>query len=194
MAKYHTSIKTLPIWNFTEVLQTHDFSHLWIDEVREEDLSEVWKDIYNEYCKAAKVDNRHFKQIAKIEELKLKVHKIEILLALTQDSFKEVREEAKKALKGYNYIFRTDKPYKEELERLMRQLSSLVTKLKIEESKLPKEDKKEGITLMKQAVSLENIFTGRSIDIYTTTVEKWIALNQLAKEKVQAQRETRKQR
>lgn len=197
MAKYHTSIRTLPVYNFYEILHTGKLEPLFMDEpdpsVSVEEMKKTWKEIYNSYCTASKMDNRHLKQIAKVEELKLKYYKIANLLELTNDRFSEVREGAKDALKGYNYIFRNDHKYEEELERLKRQLSSLKTKLTIEEGKLPQENKKEAVNLMKQAISLENVFDGkRSIDIYTMSVEKWIALWDLAKERIKAQKEARK--
>lgn len=188
MAEYHKSIRTLPIWNFTQVLQTQDLKYLWKDEEGKEDLTKVWREIYNEYCKAAKVDNRHFKQIAKIEDLKLKHYKLKLLLVLVIDKSYEVREKAKQALKGYNYIFREGKRFKDEYERLKKQLGSLQTKIEIEKGKLPQEDKKEAVSLMKQAVSLENLFPGRDIDIYTLPVEKWIALWEIASEKIKARK------
>jgi hypothetical protein len=192
MAKFHTSIRTLPVYNFYEVLNTGEYSWLYIDEKGDEDLSEVWTVIYNEYCEAAKIDNRHMKQIAKVAELTKKYNKIVVLMELLQDEFYEVREAARKALKGYNYIFRIDRPFDEEYNRLRVQLKSLRTKVSIEESKLPKEQKKESISIMKQAVSLENMFPGRDIDIYVMPVQKWLALIEIAKEKVNAQKQARK--
>lgn len=192
MAKYHTSIRTLPVYNFYEILNTGDLSFLFHDEKEEIDLTDVWRSIYDEYCRVAKVDNRHLKQIAKVEDLKLKYYKIANLLELTNDRFVEVRQAAKEALKQYNYLFRADKPFPEELERLKTQLRVLKTKISLEEDKLPKEDKREAVSLMKQVVSLENMFTGRTIDIYTMSVEKWLALMEIAKEKVKAQKQKNK--
>lgn len=186
----HTSIRTLPVFNFHEVLRTKNFSHLYVDEVGEvEGLQEVWDDIYNQYCEAAGVSNRHLKQVAKIEELKMKFVKIEILLMQSISPFKSVQKEARAKLKSFNYIFRNGQEEIQEYERLQNQLKSLLTKIRIEEEKLPKEDKQEAVKLMKQAVSLENMFPGRVIDIYTLPVEKWIALNQIAEEKINAQKQ-----
>lgn len=185
---YHKSIKTLPIYNFYEILNTGKLDYLYLDEVGEDDLEEVWDKIYNEYCEVAQVDNRNFKQKAKVNALKVKYIRIELLLKMCKDDFIEVRQEAKNALKDFNFIFRTDQPFDMEYDRLQSQLRSLNTKIKIEEDKLPKEDKKEAKNLkkqlnaMKEAVILEDFFPKKDIDIYTIPVEKWIALNNHAKE------------
>lgn len=201
---YHTSIRTLPVFNFHEVLRTGDYSFLRIHEEddvlgsmfdhlgaqqEKADPKEIWDKIYNEYCEAAGVSNRHLKQVAKIEELRFKHDSIEILLMLAVDPFESVQKKAREKLKSFNYIFRNGQDQEREYNRLRNQLKSLLTKIKIEEDKLPKEDKQEAVKLMKQAVSLENIFPGRVIDIYTMPVEKWIALNEMAQEKINAQKQ-----
>lgn len=191
MAKYHQSIRTLPVFNFYEILKTGSLDHLWIDEAGEEDLSEVWDKIYNEYCEEAGVDNRHLKQVAKIEELKLKHEKVRLLLMLSVDKAKPVRDKAREYLKNFNFIFREGKPIQEEFDRLVNQLKSLETKIAIEEEKLPKEDKKEAVKLMKQVVALENLFPGRNIDIYTMPVEKWLAIIEHADERIKSMKNGR---
>lgn len=191
MAKHHKSIKTLPVYNFYEILKTGDLVHLWIDEPGEEDLSEVWSQIYNEYCEEAGVSNRHLKQVAKVEELKLKHERIRLLLILSVDASLKVREKAREYLKKLNFIFRNGQPDQQEFDRLINQLKSLETKINIEEERLPKEDKKEAVKLMKQVIALENLFQGRTIDIYTMPVEKWLALIESAEERVKASRHGR---
>lgn len=186
MLKYHTSIRTLPVYNFYEVLNTGDYTYLYLDELAErgeENLEEIWREIYHEYCIEAKVDNRHFRQKNKVEDLKVKYLKISMLLKLTRNRFASVRKNAKTKLLAYNYIFRANKPFKEEYKRLKGQLSSLKTKIKIEELKLPKEAKQEAVKLMKQVVSLENMFPGRVVDVYVMPVQKWLALIEVANEK-----------
>lgn len=186
MAKYHKSIRTLPVFNFYEILNTGDYSHLWIDEPGDDDLGEIWGEIYNEYCEAAGIDNRHLKQVAKVEELKLKHEKVRLLLKLAADRKPSVRDKAREYLKTYNFFFRAGKNEVEEYKRLINQLKSLETKIKIESDRLPKEDKKEAVKLMKQVVALENMFPGRNIDVYTMPVEKWLAIVEHANERAKS--------
>lgn len=183
MAKYHKSIRTLPVYNFYEILSTGDLSFLYYDEKGNEDLEETWKNIYNEFCKESNIDNRHLRQKGKIEYLKLKHYRVTLILVLCIDSDKKIRANAREKLKGYNYIFREDKPWKEEYVRLQGQLKSLYTKIEIEEAKLPKEAKREAVKLMKQVVAIENMFPGRVIDVYVMPVQKWLALVEVANEK-----------
>lgn len=183
MAKYHKSIRTLPVYNFYEILSTGDLSFLYYDEKGNEDLEETWKNIYNEFCKESNIDNRHLRQKGKIEYLKLKHYRVTLILVLCIDSDKQIRANAREKLKGYNYIFREDKPWKEEYVRLQGQLKSLYTKIEIEEAKLPKEAKREAVKLMKQVVAIENMFPGRVIDVYVMPVQKWLALVEVANEK-----------
>lgn len=194
MAQYHKSIRTLPIWNFTQRLLTKDNRFLFVDIPEKADenieLDRIWNEIYHEFCVASKIDNKNLKQIYKVEELKLKYTKISNLLDLAIDEFYEVRQAARTALKGYNYIFREGQRFPDEYKRLKRQLNSLSTKIEIEKSKLPKDEKKQGVNLIKEAVALENMFTGREIDIYTIPVEKWLTLWDLAKEKIKARKQT----
>jgi hypothetical protein len=188
MNKLHTSIKTLPVYNFYEILNTGQLKNLYVDELAEnekvkENLEEVWREIYQEYCEEAKVDNRHLKQKYKVEMLQLKHFKITMLLKLTRNRFASVRKTATKNLAEYGYIIRSDKSFKDEYKRLQGQLRALGTKIRIEEGKLPKEAKQEAVKLMKQVVALENIFPGRVIDAYVMSVQKWLALIEVANEK-----------
>lgn len=195
MADYYTSIRNIPVWNFYEILNSGTLAHLFKDEpdpkVTVPEMQEVWNNIYNEYCKAAKVDNRHFRQIAKVEELKLKYQRIALLIEMTDDRFTEVRTAAKLALKELGYVFNPDKPFEEELKRLRNELNILKTKISIETGKLPTEEKHKA-NAMEQATVLEDILEGRrEIDIYTITVEKWLAINDLAKKRIEARKKNK---
>ena len=185
---FYTSFKPIKVVRFHEILEKGNYSLLYIDEKGEKDLTEVWYEIYDEYCRAAKVDNKNIRLISLIEKLREKHDSISNLLILLTDEFPEVREAAKEALKTKGYILREDQPLKQEYARLKSQLNVLQTKIKIEEKKLPKEENKQAISLMKQAVILETQFPGRDMDIHSLTMEKWLAYWELANEKALAQR------
>lgn len=193
-AKYHSSLRTLPVWNFYEVVNTGDKKYLWIDEPGKEDLTEVWKDIYDEFCEKAGIDNRNMKQYLKVSELIFKYKGIAALVEVVIKGHKEERKEAVQLLKDKRFGVLIDlrKALKPQIESINKRMSSLATKIKIEEAKIPKEEKKQAVNVMKQAIALENIFQGRNIDIYTMPMEKWLALVDAGNEKVKAQKEIRK--
>lgn len=180
--EYYTSYKPITVSLFHKILEEGDYSLLYKNEKGEKDLSEVWYTIYDEYCRAAKVDNSTIKQIGIVERLKEKHSRISLLLDLLLDEIPEVRNAARDALKSKGYILRENQLFPEEYERLQNQLNVLRTKINIEEKKLPKEQKKEAISLMKQAVKLKTFFPGHHIDIYTMTMEEWLAYWELANE------------
>lgn len=190
---FYDSIRIIPVFNFYKVLETGDHSFLYIAEKGKEDLTEVWKEIYNQYCVIAKIDNAHLKQITKVEEIRKKIIEVELLLEKTITGTETVRQKARQILKNkHNYIFRENHAFVDEFERLKGQLDVLKTKLNIEEKKLPKEQKKEGISIMKKALMLENMFPGRVIDIYTMPMEKFQGLLDLAEEKAIEQKKLKK--
>lgn len=188
MAKFHTSLRTLPVYNFYEILYTENLSHLFIGEKGKEDLSEVWSKIRDEFYTKAKVNNRDLRRVAEIEELKKKSRNIFLLLQLLlNDPFPEVRVAVKKKLHDYGYKFDPNKAFDDELERMLRSLKVLETKITLEEDKLPKAVTKKP-DLIKEALALENIFPNRTIDIYTMPMEKWLALQSMAEERIKAQK------
>ena len=194
MAKYYTDLQ-VPIFTFTEILKTQDYSLLYIEEKGEEDLSKVWWEIYNQYCKKAKIDNSSIKVQGKINDLQKKQYEVKILLSFVQDEYPEVRKKARKVLaEKFNFIIDPKKPIQEEIERLKSQLESLKTKIKILQNKIPQEQKKEGISLMKEAILMEDASPGINIDIYTMSTEKWLARMEIFREKIRAQRSSRKTR
>lgn len=188
---YHTSIKTLPVWNFYEVLFTGDFTHLYLDPPEKpEDLSEVWATIEEEQFKSGKLDNKHLKQHGKVLDLKRKYSRIAILLEMVSDKFNSTKDAEKKALASYGYIFDPNKTFDEEIERMHRNLNVLETKIKLEESKLPPEET-EKPDIMQEALNLESILYpngNRTIDIYTTPMERWNALKRMAEQRLKAKR------
>lgn len=186
MAEYYTDLR-LPIKTFSDILQTGDHSLLYIEKPEkkedQEDLYEVWFKIYNDYCKEDKVSNKHIKQMGKIEDLKRKYRDIKLLLKMVDCEFSEVRIKAKELLKAEGYLFRENQPFDEELDRLHKRLDSLHTRIQIEKNKLPKEQKKEGISIIKEAVRLEQILGGKQeIDVFTMQTIKYIHKKHLALE------------
>lgn len=183
---HYTDLK-IPVFNFHEALKGNlDF--LWVDKKGKKDLSEVWKTIYNQYCEAAKVDNRHLKRLARIKEMEQKYITIHGLLQILYKGCDENIIAAARILnsKKYNYNVDLLKPLKPQVERIERSHRVLLTKIEIEADKLPKIQKEQAVSIMRQVIALENLFPGRSIDIYTMPMEKWLALIETADEKARA--------
>ena len=173
-ATHYTDLK-IPVDNFYRALKG-DLTALWIGKTGKKDLSEVWKSIYNQYCKVAKVDNRHLKQAAKLDAMVLKYRIMEGLIRILKYGEDQNIIDAVKILnKNYKQKIDLLKPLKPEVERLERGQKSLVTRIKIEESKLPKQQEEEAVSLMDQVISLENMKPGIQIDIYTMPMEKWLS-------------------
>lgn len=189
MANYHTSLRTLPVFNFYEILFNDDLSMLCIGEKSEEDLSEVWQKIKDEFYQKAKVGNRDLKRVAEIYEKKKKCRNIYLLLQLlVNDPFQEVRREVKKTLAKYGYVFDPQKSFDDELERMLRSVKVLETKITIEEDKLPKGMSKKP-DLIKEALALENILPNLGkIDIYSESMERWLAIKEMAEERIKARK------
>jgi len=191
----YNSIDNLPYYNFVEVLKTGNLK--WLGE--QVDPSATWLDIQDEYCKAANVDNSQIKQQAII----LSLHKkyafiarcLEILryshLMREVEGFEETRKLSIEKIGGYGYLIDERKPFLTEFERLINQLAGLKMKIVIEESKVEKINKKEGISLWKELVYLEKVVQGVKIDPYKDPVSKVIEIKLLAKDIQNEQRNNR---
>jgi len=189
------SIDNLPYFNFVEVLKTGDLK--WLGE--QVDPSETWLNIQDEYCKAANVDNSQIKQQAIILSLRKKYDFISGCLEILRHShllrevegFEETRQLAIEKIGGYGYLVDERKPFLNEFERLLNQLAGLKMKIIIEESKVEKVNKKQGISLWKELVYLEKVVQGVKVDPYKDPVSKVIEIKLLAKDIQNEQRNNR---
>lgn len=191
----YSSIDFLPYFNFVEILKTGNLE--WLG--RHEDPEEVWLDIQNEYCIAAKVDNSNLKQEARVIGLERKYIYISGCLEILRHSYllKDFPEHhknwegAKKALSMFGYLVDGHKEFTAEFTRLINQLAGLKTKISIERSKIEKNNKKQGIILWKEIVQLEKQVPQVKIDPYKDPVAKVIEIQNLAKQISNEQRNHR---
>lgn len=181
---YH-SIDDITIWVFHEILKTGDLSLLG----KHEEPNKVWLDIYDEYCKNSEVDNTNIKQMCIVSGYKAKYEFVVRCLEklrytyylLSIDGIKEIHDLAIVRLREKGYLYDASKPFEDEIKRLELQSESLKMKLKIEEAKIEKADKKLAINLWKELVQLERI-TGVKLEPKADPIAKMIEVRLLAKE------------
>ncbi|WP_424493888.1 hypothetical protein [Salinimicrobium sp. GXAS 041] len=177
-ATHYTDLK-IPVDNFYRALKG-DLTALWIGKQGKKDLSEAWKNIYEQYCEVAEIDTREAKQAAKINVMIYKYNIIQNLIEVLKKGEDQNIIDAVKVLNSKKYGYKIDllKPLKPQVDSLERSQKSFLTRIKIEENKLPKEteeDKKELVNIMDAVIAIENSKPGITIDVYTMPMIKWVA-------------------
>lgn len=191
----YDSINKLPYFNFTEILKTGDLSHLG----QHEDPQEVWLDIQNEYCIAAKIDNTNIKIQSKVIGLEWKYNFLIGCLEIIRhshilqdiDGFLEMKVTAIKKMSVLGYIFRGREDFESEYKRIKTSLDGLYTKIELERGKIENAGKKQAINLWKDLVTLQKVIPEVPIDPYKDPVAKVIEVQNLAKDKQNEQRNHR---
>lgn len=194
----YKSIDTLPYFNFTQVLKTNDLQ--WLGP--QENKSETWLNIQDEYCLRAKVDNSNIKQQSIVLGLERKYNYIAGCLEILRHSyllqdfeeFKLNHDLVIKKLSMFGYLVNGRKDFESEFDRLLNQLSGLKMKITIESKKIEKNNNKQGVNLWRELTNLQNVVPNVPINPYNDPVAKVIEVQNLAKQIINEQRNNRSNR
>ena len=197
---YYKTCKTLPLYNFYEILNTKDL--LWLvkgydDEFSKEDLEDVdsaflftlWENIHTEYGGLFKggSDDKKYTKIAQISEMEVEVSVIKDLIWFL--SIRE-SENIRAELDSWGY-------FGDDIEKTEKKLKQLEFKISIFRSKnkdLIDPEKKEEVEeknydLFADIVAVESAFEGsQKIDPFKDTVSKWVNIILLAKKRQKNER------
>lgn len=195
--KIFKTCRTLSMFLFYEILDTGDYKYLIEDyenlEINEElksKLDIIWSNLFKEYItlKDDKEVRLSFKQLAIIDKLEKKLVICKSLIegliyqSTTKGQIKYIKE-----LSAWGYPIDCNKPLKDEIDRIIRNLKTLRSSIGIKRAQFEKTHKKEltqeKINLDKEVVNVEQTLGGgKSIDPEKTMVSKWIEYVRKAKE------------
>ncbi len=147
----------------------------------EDDLQDIWKGIYDEYCKLTN-DNKslHFYQL--LEQVNyLEVRRYIVSNLIQQMVANEKKEEILdlyiETLRQWKYIWDKNLVYHEAIFKLLKDLKASENKIELKKDELEKlKSSDEPMTLTQQVVKLERALERNLIDPKITSVEKWIEL------------------
>lgn len=189
MLKYYRNCDEMPIFNFFRVLESKDFSYMYLDydgynTVKiEKGINEVWDKIYQEYLNLVG-DNTTIIYYNLVNDLLYLETRYSIASSLLQQILMgRMSDEMLRAyileLRKWNYKIDEKKPLTKELERMVRQLRGSENKIRIkkeEKKELEKGSTNEKMTLIEQQVKLEQALSRNEIDTKKTVVSKWITM------------------
>ncbi len=186
---FYKGCSDLSIFNFDQIAKTSNYSYLVIsyDGYNEVDFDEIkaqklWKKIYNDFCKMSN-DNTSLLYYELLNQLGyLKMRKLFVLALLNQLKFFEKSNSIRKLyfleLAEWGYKIDPKNPMKDELKRMYQLVRANDNKIGLVESEIEflKEDEQEPMSLIKQAIKLEQGLDRNEINTKTTSVEKWLGL------------------
>ena len=189
MLKYYRNCDELPIYRFYKLLETRDYSYLYLDfdEYNKvsigKNISEVWEKIYEEYLKLVG-DNTMLLYYEVVNDLLYLETRYAIASTLLQQiSMGKMSEDMLKAyvleLKNWGYRINLENDLQEELKLVIKQLRGSENKIRLkkeEKKQLEKVGSKDKMSLIEQVVKLEQALSRNEIDTKKTVVSKWIAL------------------
>src|SRR6056297_3173200 len=169
--KYYTTIDFLPLFNFFKILETNDLRYLLKLKDYETlpnihfELNKEWNDIQSQYEQA---DNSNNSIITFTQSKSLQKLHNEYLVLWNLNNLLLIAPEHEKTKEMLNYVgIKSNK--------VEKKLKVLRNKIEIKNKDFEKPHKK--IDFMKIIDEIEDI-KGREIDIYKTTVRKYIAIKQ----------------
>ncbi len=186
--RLHRSCETLSIYAFHKIMETNNYAHLIIDwdgyskmKYNEDDLKEIWKGIYNEYCKLTN-DNKslHFYQLLEqVNYLQVRRYIVSNLVQQMMENQKrdEILDLYIETLRQWKYVWDKKLNYHEAILKLLKDLKASENKIELKKDELEKlKSTDEPMTLTQQVVRLERALERNLIDPKITSVEKWIEL------------------
>jgi len=187
---YFKSCKTLPIYNFYEILNTNNLGWLqkgYNDDNEEislvKDAKSIWQGIYDEYILLLgnKVNTKGYTILAQLSEMETELIVVsELINIYSKINHKDIQAEIDKW--GYD---------SNDLEKSLKKLEGLQFRIKITRSKnkdLLEEEEDEEVKveydIFKDVVSVENTLdNGILIDVHKTVVKKWVNYILIAEKK-----------
>jgi len=187
----YKTCETLPIENFYAILNTNNFAWLHKDyedgdeytDVNTNGLKSIWLDIHDEYTDLLNKNSgtKDFTIVANLVEMENEMSIVSSLIYIydsrNSDAIKEQIE-----LWGY---------YPDDLDKSLKKLKTIQFKISIIKSKNPdlfnkpdENDDKVEYDLYSDVVLLEeSLGDGRTIDVKTTVVSKWVKYIQVIEKK-----------
>jgi len=199
--KIHESCSTLSIYSFYKIIESNDYRYLIVgfedeseivlDSLKIIEFSEVFKKIINEYseltCNTEVIRNYKLQLLIAKLEFKYNVS----LMAL--DSYMETKDlGVLSIIDEYNDLkINYNKDFTKEILLLISKLKSLKNKIKIHKinhsKKFNKNKEQIKTNLDREALHLEmSLKLSHSIETRKTSVERWINMVELSKERVES--------
>jgi len=187
----------LPIYNFDIIYRTQDFRYLVVgydgySDIKEtKGASERWSEIFDEWVKASD-DNTimyYYQLILEVMYLETRYYVSKEMLGQIWTRYPESMSEKSldlyiDELAKWKYHYNKKNNVVDEVARLLDQRKASENKLNLKKSELEvlsgDEDVENLNTLEKQAVILEQITGKNNIDIFSTSVLKWLEICKLA--------------
>lgn len=185
----YTSCDEIKKWNFDKISETKDFKYLIAGSEfgrkteAPEDAEIIWDEILEEYALKTKNNKAllYFEMLADISDMDNRAYFAEILLTELNNRYHsmraEIRNEYLKELRAIRFYINESKPLRAEIERLIRQLKTVQTKLqaKIKEAE-DFEEKNfggEGISTSQIKIKIQKALKV-NIDTKQTTLSEWL--------------------
>ncbi len=183
----------LPMHNFSIVRETSDFRWLAVgftgySKVQlPDDVDKLFEDIMNEYCGLSQSTKSldYYELIVDINKLETRYETVKaLLLMLPPPTPKKTMKAIINELHEWKFKFDPTAPFKKEMHRMTRQLSSALTRInsKIEDlEKFQEDNDEEPASMMVNKIALERVLNKNRIDLKVVTVEEWVAIINEAK-------------
>ncbi len=177
----------LPKWNFDQVTKTKDLRWLicgyeYGEAEVPEAAAEVWENIMDEYGRLAKSNTtiKYFELIDQIRELSDRLFAGEVLVDRYMKRVGMMDKETRKAyaqeLRELRFYLNESKPFKDEYERLKKQLKAVRTILeaKTKEAKaIEEKNTTEGATTIQIKVKIQKLLKV-NLDLKAISVTEWL--------------------
>lgn len=184
----YTSCDELKKWNFDKISETNDYKYLVAGSEfgktceAPENGQEIWDGILQEY--AEKTENHktllYFELLAEISDMENRAYFGEVLLTQLNSRYHSMREEIRKEyfkeLRAIRFYINESKPLKNEIERLVRQLKAVKTKLELkagEAREFEEKNFKGEVSTLQLKVKIQRALKV-NIDLKQISVSEWL--------------------
>lgn len=186
----YTNCDELPKWNFDKIVETKDFRFLIAGSEfgkktqAPENAAEIWEQIREEYAEKTGNDKLliYFGMLSDMSDMENRAYFGQTLLHQLATRGDTMTATARKGyieeLRAFRFYLNEGKPFAEEVERLIRQLKSVKTKLEAKAKEVQDFEEKylkgEEVGTIELKVRIQRILGVNNIDLKAISVTEWL--------------------
>lgn len=180
----YRSLRYLPMVTCAEIMQTGDLTLLSDEEISNNELIIIWEKLEEDFQNLS--GNKDADKVFNVsKEIDFQANRYELINMACEALIFDKNEDLIDALKDFGYKI-TDENYIYDIQKIVKQSNGILNRIKQLQDTLPKESKVKNENSIIDVMASYASILGFDFDFFTTSVEKFFAIEKTVKAKLKA--------